>query len=128
MSPAQAMDGPGNQLFPGAGFCPRINTVASVGATISTSALTPVSNAPAIADDIVETMFEANLLFEIVLLLGQPVFEFGDLLIGQGIVHRERNLSGHLTEKLTSCSTNACSRRLARLRQPITRSRGQQRQ
>jgi len=52
-----------------------------------------------LADDLLEIMFGTDFVFEVELFLGQFVFQLGDLLIGQDVVHRNRNLFADLLEE-----------------------------
>src|SRR5262249_58870168 len=54
----------------------------------------------ALADDLREIVFGANLLFQVEILLGQPIFKFGYLSIGLRILHSDRDLFRDLAKQL----------------------------
>ena len=95
---AEPVNRPGNQFFPRAGFA--LNQHGRLGRRHDFDLPQYLLQRATVADDVVELVLKANFFFQIQLLFGQSIFEFGDLLIGQGIVHREGDLSGHLTQKL----------------------------
>jgi len=74
-----------------------MSTVASVGATVANLAQ-HVAQARAFAHDVFETMVEIDLVFEILLFLGQTIAQFRDLFEGQSVVHRHGHLSRHLSQ------------------------------
>src|SRR5262249_37706065 len=54
----------------------------------------------ALADDLREVVFGADLLFQVEILLGQPIFKFGYLSIGLRILHSDRDLFRDLAKQL----------------------------
>src|SRR5262249_30175358 len=54
----------------------------------------------AVADDLPEVVVGAHLLFQVKILLGQPVFQLADLPIGLRVRHGNGDLLGDLTEQI----------------------------
>ena len=50
--------------------------------------------------DLIEVQFRSDLVFEIKLLLREPVPQFGNLSVGQGIFNRDPHLLCNLSKKL----------------------------
>jgi hypothetical protein len=48
----------------------------------------------------IEIHLAADFVFQVQLLLRQLVFELGNLPVGQGIFHRDRNLRRHLADEI----------------------------
>ena len=53
--------------------------------------------------DLFEIQLAADLIFQVQILLRQPVFEIGDLAIGECVLEGDRNLAGDLAKKV--CAT-----------------------
>src|SRR5262245_5326486 len=54
----------------------------------------------ALADDLREVVFGANLLFQVEFLLGQPIFQFGDFPVGLRVFHSDRDLFRDFAKQL----------------------------
>jgi hypothetical protein len=75
---------------------PRINTELSVGATVFTGRQR-FSQRAAVADDVVELLVE--LALEVLLFVGQPCIDAGELLVRAGILHGDGDLRRRLPEE-----------------------------
>ena len=95
---AQVVDGARDQLLAGAGLSQ--NQRRGVGRRHSFHLLENAPQGRALADDLTEIVFGAELVFEVELLFLQPVGELKDVAVGQGVVDRHRHLVGHVAEHL----------------------------
>ena len=77
---------------------PSKRTVESLGATVSTSSRTCFS-AGLLPDDLLEAHLAADFFFEIELLLGELVFQFGNLLVCQRVFNCDGDLACSLAEE-----------------------------
>ena len=76
----------------------------------------------ALADDLLEVVLRADLFFQVELLLGQLVFQLGDLPIGLRVLHRNGDLLGDLAEQLDLLRAERLLAASAHIQAPSTRS------
>ena len=119
---AQAMDGAGQKLFAGSGFA--LDEHGGIGWRDGCNLAQYIAQARAFAHDVVEPVFDVDLVFEIVFFLFQPVAQLGNLLESQGVVYRHGHLSRDLAQHLgLRAGENALSLRLATIMAPRVLSR-----
>src|SRR5262245_18145838 len=97
----QIVKGAGDQLLAGA----RLPADEHGGARRchSLDLLQHPAQSGALPNNLIEIVIPSNLLPKVEILLGQPVFQFGDLLVSLHILNRERNLVSDFTEKIHVC-------------------------
>ena len=95
---AQVVDGAGDELLPGPSLAENENRRGrgSDGLYLAQDALQ--ERVP--ADDLFEVVLGADLAFEVALLLRQLAVEHGDLAEGEGVVHGDGRLVGHLRQQV----------------------------
>ena len=95
---AQAMNGAREQFFAGSGFA--LDEDGGIGGRNGLNLPQHIAQAGAFAHDVVETVFDIDLVFEILLFLAEPVAQFRDSAEGDGVVDRHRHLAGNLDQHL----------------------------
>jgi hypothetical protein len=94
---------PGTQVVKGAGdqllACARLATDehGGVGRGDDLDLLQHPAQRRVLADDLPEVVVGADLLYQVEILLGQPVFQFGDLFVSLKVLNRKRDLVRDLT-------------------------------
>src|SRR5260370_25885539 len=84
---AQVVKGPGDELLAGTGF--SLNEHGRPRGRHGLHLLQYTAKSSALPDDFVEVILGADLVFEIELLFRQVVLEHLDLLVVDGIIHRD---------------------------------------
>jgi hypothetical protein len=94
---AQVVQGAGDELLAGTRFA--ADEYGRSGRGDGLDLLEHPSQGSAVADDLPEIVLRADFLFQVEVLLGQPVFQLTDLAVGLRVLHRNRDLLGHLAEQ-----------------------------
>src|SRR5262249_47601904 len=91
---AEVVQGAGDQLLAGAGLAADEDGGAGGGDGLDL--FQDPAEGGAVADDLPEVVLGADLLLQVEVLLGQPVFQLGDLPVGLRVLHGDRDLLGDL--------------------------------
>ena len=95
---AQVVDGAREQFLAGAGFA--VDQHGGIGGRHGLHLLQNGLQRAALADDLLEAVVGADLVFEVDLLLREPRVQFLDALVGERVLERDRHLARRLGEEL----------------------------
>ena len=94
---AEVVDGARHQFLAGAGFA--VDQHGGIGGRHGLHLLEHGLQRAALADDFLEAVVGADLVFQVDLFLRQAGVELFDALVGEGVIERDGHLAGHLREE-----------------------------